>query len=110
MDFFSAQQRSRRNTRWMVTLFVLAVLCMSALPHLILSGLALIPPKKCYQDCHTQEHALAALTNWVQLIVTAVPVMGIIGVVSAVNIRQLAEGGGGRCLAAEWAVGGTRHD
>ncbi|MEL7311947.1 MAG: M48 family metallopeptidase [Pseudomonadota bacterium] len=93
MNFFEAQDRSRRNTRWLVVMFGLAtILIVVATTTVIELGIAALGQ---YQDGYA--------ANPFRLLIIAAAVAAAILLASALRIAQL--GGGGSKIAQE--MGGT---
>jgi len=95
MDFFSAQDQARRKTRWLIFLFVVAIVSLVVLTNLFIMLFA-----EYSTDYYVQDHTPATFWdqfNWqrftgIGLGVTAVILMGSF-------IRSLSLRGGGRSVA-----------
>ncbi len=95
MDFFSAQDDARRKTRWLVVLFVLAILALVVLTNLFIMLFA-----EYSTDYYVQGHTPATFWDrfdwqrffWIGLGVTVVILLGSF-------IRTLSLRGGGRVVA-----------
>jgi len=93
VDFFGAQDDARRNSRWLIGLFLLAVLAIIGVVYLVLIG---------YFQLHTAELLVNGRMSWwdaERFGWVALSVGGLVGAGSLYRIRQLSHGGG-RAVAA----------
>src|SRR5690606_16267074 len=100
VDFYSRQAAARRQTRWLVLAFVLAlgavVLALDAVLFMLFDSAASNYPVLAPMDFARRNPGTAAVTTLI--------VLGVLAVASMVKSLQLREGGG----AVARALGGTR--
>jgi Zn-dependent protease with chaperone function len=102
MDFYSRQAQARKQTRWLVLMFIVAVLCIVlALDFVLLMALLL-------GDADSPEQALTPLSYVANhpeaILFLSIVVIGVIGISSLFKSLQLREGGG----VVARSLGGTR--
>jgi Zn-dependent protease with chaperone function len=102
MDFFARQAETRRLSRWMVLLFILAVVAIVlAIDFVVIVAVAILTVEDggllAQQDMSFDRYPLAVL-------VTSLIVIGTIGISSLVRTASLSAGGG----AVATQLGGTR--
>lgn len=90
MDFFESQERAKRNTNWLVALFVLGVVATVVSVHLVLS-LSMADGK---------------IFDPLMFVLSAGSVMTVVGVGTAVKFVQMSHGG----AAVAQAMGGRQVD
>ena len=102
MDFFARQAATRRLSRWMVLLFILAIAAIViAINFVVIVAVAIL----AVEDgglLATQDLSLAHYPTVV--LVTSIVVIGTIGISSVVRTASLSGGGG----AVAQQLGGTR--
>jgi Zn-dependent protease with chaperone function len=103
MDFFARQAATRRQSRWMVLLFVLAVIAIVvAIDFVVVSTVAILSVKDGGGLLASQDMSLARYP--LVILFSTLLVLGTIGISSLVRTVSLAAGGG---KVAE-QLGGTR--
>ena len=85
MDFFESQELARRNTRWLIILFVLAVLAI------IVAIFALTVVVMASQS--DGENLTAIVTDWRLILAVAAGVLAVVGTGSAMKMIELRNGG-----------------
>ena len=87
MDFFESQELARRNTKWLVFLFGLAVLAIIAALYTVAVIVLALGAKEVEYDF------LAAATNWKLLVGIIGSVLFVIGIGSGTKMLELRQGG-----------------
>lgn len=76
MDFFDQQHRTQQKTKWLVFVFILAVICIVLVVHVLLAMVLDLP-----------------LTDWELLGYVALGVCAVVGLGSAIKMAELSQGG-----------------
>ncbi|BAO44331.1 M48 family metallopeptidase [Thiolapillus brandeum] len=95
MDFFSAQDDARRKTRWLIVLFVLAILSL-----VVLTNLFIMLFVEYSNDYYVQNHTPMTFWqkfDWARF--TAISLGVIVVVLAGSGIRTLSLRGGGKTVA-----------
>ena len=110
MDFFTQQDKARRNTGWLVVLFICAVVGLIALTNLLI-GLTLffVTQEETMQRglsvvSHTNTQTIASLFSWNTFGLVSLAVGGAVGCAILYKWLQLSSGG----KAVAESLGGVR--
>lgn len=93
MDFFREQDIARRNTRFLVVLFIVAVCVLIALTNIVLAGAIFWQTNSQNNGQNSSLAYWLSNIDWRLFFTVSAAVAGVIGVVAFVNWLRFAQGG-----------------